>query len=155
PRRRPALPARGAGGGGDQARPHRDHLPGGRGPRRPLPGHGVPPGRAAGPLAAPQPAEPGPGPQAGPGDRRGLAAAHERGLAHRDIKPANIWLEAPKGRVKILDFGLARPARGGTELTQQGAILGTPAYMAPEQARSEGVDARSDLFSLGVILYRM
>ncbi len=85
----------------------------------------------------------------------GLAAAHQRGLVHRDIKPANLWLEAPGGRVKILDFGLARAAADNLQLTQQGAILGTPAYMAPEQGRGETIDARSDLFSLGVVLYRL
>ncbi len=85
----------------------------------------------------------------------GLAAAHEQGLIHRDIKPANIWLEAPKNRVKILDFGLARSADAESGLTQQGAIIGTPAYMAPEQAAGNKVDARSDLFSLGVLLYRL
>jgi Leucine-rich repeat (LRR) protein len=86
----------------------------------------------------------------------GLAAAHERGLIHRDIKPGNIWLDSShKGRVKILDFGLARSAQEDVHLTQTGAIMGTPAYMAPEQARSEKVDARSDLFSLGCVLYRL
>jgi formylglycine-generating enzyme required for sulfatase activity/serine/threonine protein kinase len=85
----------------------------------------------------------------------GLAAAHDLGLIHRDIKPANIWLEEPRDRVKILDFGLARLATSNdTQLTSSGAILGTPAYMAPEQARSQKPDARSDLFSLGAVLYR-
>jgi hypothetical protein len=90
----------------------------------------------------------------------GLAAAHERGLIHRDIKPANLWLEEPRRRVKILDFGLARPltqteeAAGGP-VTQTGVILGTPAYMSPEQAQSLPVDARSDLFSLGSLLYQL
>jgi serine/threonine protein kinase len=86
---------------------------------------------------------------------KGLAAAHAEGLIHRDIKPANVWLEAPEDRVKILDFGLARPSTGQQHLTQSGAIIGTPAYMAPEQCRSETVDARCDLWSLGVVLYRM
>jgi WD40 repeat protein/predicted Ser/Thr protein kinase len=85
----------------------------------------------------------------------GLAAAHELGLIHRDIKPANIWLEAPKGRVKILDFGLARAATDDEHLTGRGAILGTPAFMSPEQARGLKVDHRTDLFSLGVMLYRL
>ncbi len=85
----------------------------------------------------------------------GLAAAHEHGLIHRDIKPGNVWLAAPKNRVKILDFGLARSVAQQSELTQQGSIIGTPAYMAPEQGRGEAVNARSDLFSLGCVLYRM
>jgi hypothetical protein len=85
----------------------------------------------------------------------GLAAAHERGLVHRDVKPANVWLEAPHGRVKLLDFGLARAAEEDTHLTATGAVVGTPAYMAPEQARGEKLDGRADLFSLGVVLYRL
>jgi serine/threonine protein kinase len=84
----------------------------------------------------------------------GLAAAHERNMIHRDIKPANLFLEAPKGRVKILDFGLARPA-GESKLTQLGAVVGTPGYLSPEQANGKPVDARGDLFSLGCVLYRL
>lgn len=91
----------------------------------------------------------------------GLAVAHKRGLIHRDIKPGNIWLEAPSGRVKILDFGLAKAVEVAGEstaerdLTAIGAIVGTPAYMAPEQANGDPVDGRADLFSLGCILYEL
>jgi hypothetical protein len=86
---------------------------------------------------------------------KGLAAAHAAGLVHRDIKPANLWLEGEDGRVKILDFGLARAAGDSANVTQQGIIIGTPAFMAPEQAQGRQVDARGDLFSLGCTLYRM
>ena len=91
----------------------------------------------------------------------GLAAAHEKGLVHRDIKPANVWLEGKKLRVKVLDFGLARVADADATdatdgpVTAEGAIVGTPAYMSPEQARGDAVDFRTDLFSLGVLLYQM
>lgn len=86
----------------------------------------------------------------------GLAAAHERGLIHRDVKPANIWLEGEKRRVKILDFGLAKIVKHPEgELTERGAVLGTPSFMAPEQARGLPIDARADLFSLGCVLYHM
>jgi WD40 repeat protein/serine/threonine protein kinase len=110
----------------------------------------------------------------------GLAAAHDKSLIHRDIKPANVWLESRPGergvfrsgergvsrpgergvstpwcRVKILDFGLARAVGDETHLTQQGAIVGTPQYMAPEQSSGEFVDGRCDLFSLGCVLYRL
>ena len=84
----------------------------------------------------------------------GLAAAHARGLVHRDVKPANVWLEEGRGRVRIVDFGLARGSEPDAQFTQAGAVIGTPAYMAPEQASGEAVDARCDLFSLGAVLYR-
>jgi formylglycine-generating enzyme required for sulfatase activity/serine/threonine protein kinase len=84
----------------------------------------------------------------------GLAAAHEQGLIHRDIKPANILLENGVERVKITDFGLAR-AVGDVAVTQTGLLAGTPQYMSPEQAHGQRVDYRSDLFSLGSVLYAM
>jgi serine/threonine protein kinase/WD40 repeat protein len=85
----------------------------------------------------------------------GLAAAHERGLTHRDIKPGNLWVEAPGQRIKILDFGLAYFDRDEVQLTAEGIIVGTPAYMAPEQARGAPPDPRADLFSLGCVLYEL
>ncbi len=85
----------------------------------------------------------------------GLAVIHRSGIVHRDIKPANLWLEAPDGKVKILDFGLARVNTEETRLTHSGLVVGTPAFMSPEQASEKPVDARSDLFSLGCILYAL
>src|SRR5262249_12509135 len=87
----------------------------------------------------------------------GLAAAHAEGVIHRDIKPANLWLDADsKDRVIILHWALARPDDDNTHLTHNGALVGTPAYMAPEQARGEkNIDARVDIYSLGAILYQM
>jgi urea transport system substrate-binding protein len=90
----------------------------------------------------------------------GLAAAHEKRMVHRDIKPANIWLETegvdgPFKRARILDFGLARRPHGETSLTSTGFIVGTPNYMAPEQASSTAVDHRTDLFALGCVVYTM
>jgi WD40 repeat protein/tRNA A-37 threonylcarbamoyl transferase component Bud32 len=85
---------------------------------------------------------------------RGLAAAHAQGLIHRDIKPANVLLENGVQRVKITDFGLARAA-ADAGLTEHGVIAGTPQFMAPEQARGEPTSERSDLFSLGAVLYAL
>ncbi len=85
----------------------------------------------------------------------GLAAAHERQLIHRDIKPDNIWIEEKTGRAKILDFGLVRATSDDAGLTQSGMVMGTPRYMAPEQALGQEVDHRCDLFSLGSVLYHL
>ncbi len=81
-----------------------------------------------------------------------LAYAHRLGIVHRDVKPANILLLAD-GRVKMTDFGIAR--FDSSELTQRDAVIGTPSYMSPEQIRGEAVDARSDLFSTGVVLFEL
>jgi urea transport system substrate-binding protein len=89
----------------------------------------------------------------------GLAAAHAKGLVHRDVKPDNLWLESAAdgsaGRVKLLDFGLARPAHGPSDLTAPGRIVGTPGYMAPEVVYGLQFDSRADLYGLGCVLYRM
>jgi serine/threonine-protein kinase len=84
----------------------------------------------------------------------GLSAAHAQGLVHRDIKPSNILLENGVERVKITDFGLARAIDDASQ-SQSGVVAGTPQYMSPEQASGESVDHRSDLFSLGSVLYAM
>lgn len=85
----------------------------------------------------------------------GLAAAHAQGVIHRDVKPANVMLEDGVGRAKLTDFGLARSTLGNAQLSSRNHIVGTPAYMAPEQLRGGNVDARADLFGLGCLLYAM
>lgn len=83
---------------------------------------------------------------------KGLSYTHKLNIVHRDIKPANIFI-TDKGEVKIADFGIAR--MDDSELTQVGSVLGTPSYMSPEQCIGAGVDARSDIFSVGTLLYEM
>jgi eukaryotic-like serine/threonine-protein kinase len=87
---------------------------------------------------------------------RGLQAAHEQGIIHRDIKPQNVLIDA-KGEVKLMDFGIARMAEAAdtAAMTQQGLIVGTPHYMSPEQVQGKQLDARSDVYSMGVLMYEM
>ncbi len=85
---------------------------------------------------------------------RGLEAAHEQGIIHRDIKPQNVLIDH-KGEVKLMDFGIARMAEAHEGMTQAGLIVGTPHYMSPEQVQGKALDSRSDVYSMGVMLYEM
>src|SRR6266516_1322908 len=85
---------------------------------------------------------------------RGLQAAHEQGIIHRDIKPQNVLIDH-KGEVKLMDFGIARMAEAKEGMTQAGLIVGTPHYMSPEQVQGKQLDPRSDVYSMGVMLYEL
>jgi eukaryotic-like serine/threonine-protein kinase len=86
--------------------------------------------------------------------RRGLQAAHKQGIIHRDIKPQNVLIDH-KGEVKLMDFGIARMAEAPEAMTQAGLIVGTPHYMSPEQVQGKQLDPRSDVYSMGVLIYEM
>jgi eukaryotic-like serine/threonine-protein kinase len=90
----------------------------------------------------------------GAGVAAALAFAHRHGVVHRDVKPGNVLI-TPDGDVKVTDFGIARAMNTEESLTQTGAVMGTAAYFSPEQAEGKGVDSRSDIYSLGVVLYEM
>jgi serine/threonine protein kinase len=92
--------------------------------------------------------------QIGAGVAAALAFAHRHGVIHRDVKPGNVLI-TPDGEVKVTDFGIARAVNTEESLTQTGAVMGTAAYFSPEQAEGKSVDARSDIYSLGVVLYEM
>lgn len=83
-----------------------------------------------------------------------LAAAHQHGIVHRDMKPENVFLVGSEGHVKVLDFGISKVGEGNANLTKTGMVMGTPGYMAPEQARGARVDLRADVYAVGAILYR-
>ena len=157
-----ALPARGARPVAAQPSEHRDGLRLRGGARRRLPRARVRArGDAGGTTRARARCRSARRPTSGAQVAEALAEAHERGVLHRDLKPGNIMI-TPKGRVKVLDFGLAKLVRGARAtttptmaVTMVGTTTGTLAYMAPEQLLGEAVDARADLYALGVVLYEM
>jgi serine/threonine-protein kinase len=105
-------------------------------------------------LKDPEPLPPRQIASIGAGVAAALAFAHRHGVVHRDVKPGNVLI-TPDGEVKVTDFGIARAVNTEESLTQTGAVMGTAAYFSPEQAEGKGVDARSDIYSLGVVLYEM
>jgi beta-lactam-binding protein with PASTA domain/tRNA A-37 threonylcarbamoyl transferase component Bud32 len=105
-------------------------------------------------LRDPQPMPPRQIATIGAGVAAALAFAHRHGVVHRDVKPGNVLI-TPDGDVKVTDFGIARAMNTEESLTQTGAVMGTAAYFSPEQAEGKGVDSRSDIYSLGVVLYEM
>ncbi|MGA2930913.1 MAG: Stk1 family PASTA domain-containing Ser/Thr kinase [Acidimicrobiales bacterium] len=105
-------------------------------------------------LRDPQPMPPRQIATIGAGVAAALAFAHRHGVVHRDVKPGNVLI-TPEGDVKVTDFGIARAVNTEESLTQTGAVMGTAAYFSPEQAEGKGVDSRSDIYSLGVVLYEM
>src|SRR6202046_2166146 len=105
-------------------------------------------------LRDPQPMPPRQIATIGAGVAAALAFAHRHGVVHRDVKPGDVLI-TPDGDVKVTDFGIARAMNTEESLTQTGAVMGTAAYFSPEQAEGKGVDSRSDIYSLGVVLYEM
>jgi serine/threonine-protein kinase len=105
-------------------------------------------------LRDPKPLRPQEIAMIGAGVAAALAFAHRHGVVHRDVKPGNVLI-TPDGDVKVTDFGIARAVNTEESLTQTGAVMGTAAYFSPEQAEGKGVDSRSDIYSLGVVIYEM